>query len=172
MKIRRFKPTDADFCFKTRSNAFILKFINEIGAKAVAACVNAYMPADYINMAKDVEFFIVKNHHKAVGFFTIKRLNKNSAELPLIYLDLDALKIGMGSTCIRFMEKWIASNWKEVKTFIVDTIIPEYNAGFYKRVGFKSVKQVYCHFPGMKIEALRLCKNLTVKKIQDTDLGK
>ena len=160
MKIRLFKPDDATFCFRIRTAAFILKFYEEIGPEAVTAGVNAYTPEDYIEMAKAGPFFIIEENHRRIGFFTIKRNDETTAELPLIYLDLNYLGKGIGSKCVRFMEDWIASNWKEVTTFIVDTIIPEYNGTFYRKMGFVSQGTVTCDLPDMKITALRLSKKM------------
>jgi GNAT superfamily N-acetyltransferase len=160
MKIRRFKSRDAAFCFKTRSNAFIRKFYSEIGPRAVAACVNAYLPDDYLRMAEVSEFFVVEEEDRPVGFFTLKRIGEHRAELPLIYLDLDFLGSGIGTRCLQFMEGWIAAHWKEVDTFIVDTVVPEYNGGFYEKAGFERAGQVVCAYPDMNLDALRLQKKL------------
>lgn len=136
------------------------KFYDVIGADAVAAGVNAYRPEDYIRMAEEVAFFIVEKKSHRIGFFTIKQIDKTTAELHLIYLDLNLLGKGIGAQCIRFMEDWIMSNWSEVNTFIVDTIIPEYNGKFYEKMGFIPVGEVVCAFPDLTVKALRLQKQL------------
>ena len=69
MKIRVFMPSDADFCFRVRSSAFIQKFYNEIGSEAVTAGVNAFMPSDYILMAEEVismlgKHLLLKEEHR------------------------------------------------------------------------------------------------------------
>jgi GNAT superfamily N-acetyltransferase len=153
-------PRDAVFCFKTRSNAFIQKFYGELSPEAVAAGVNAYMPKDYIRMAKKMEFFIVEENSIPVGFFTIKRVDAITAEIPLIYIDLNHLGKGIGTACIHFIKKWLSSNWIDVGTLIVDTVIPEYNGGFYQRLGFIPIEETFCDFPDQKVKALRLCKEL------------
>jgi len=160
MRIRRFRPDDAVFCFKTRTASFVSKFYDEIGPEAVTAAVNAYMPEDYIRMAEKVAFFIVEEKGRRVGFFTVKQIDASTAELPLIYLDLRHLGKGIGTKCIRFMEDWIQSHWKEVDTFFVDTVIPEYNGAFYQKMGFIPQGSVACEFPDLTIDALRLSKRL------------
>lgn len=160
IKVRRFKRDDAEFCFKVRANAFIRKFYDELGPEAVAAGVNAYMPEDYICIAEEVAFFIIEEKNQRIGFFTIKQIDKTTAELHLIYLDMNFLGKGIGAQCVHFMEDWILSNWKEVNTFIVDTIIPEYNGKFYERMGFIPVGEVVCAFPDLTVKALRLQKQL------------
>ena len=160
MKIRPFQADDAESCFRLRSNAFIQKFYGELTPEEVAAAVNAYMPNDYIRMAQETAFFIVEEDGSPIGFFNLKRKDKTTAEVPLIYLDLDSLSGGIGSACIDYIEKWLAENWLEVNTLVVDTVIPKYNSGFYKKVGFKPSEFTYCEFLGQKLKALRLVKKL------------
>jgi GNAT superfamily N-acetyltransferase len=162
MKIRPFQPDDAESCFRLRSNAFIQKFCGELTPEEIAAAVNAYMPNDFILMAQKNPCFIVEENGNPIGFFNLKRKDNITAEIPLIYLDLDRLGAGFGTACIDYMEKWLLENWLEVKTLVVDTVIPKYNSGFYKNVGFKPSESTYCVFLGRKLKALRL-----VKKIRD-----
>ncbi len=160
MKFRSFEPEDAAFCFRLRSNAFIRKFYGELTGEEVAAAVNAYMPDDYIRMARINPFFIIEKDDTPTAFFSLKRIDEHTAELPLIYIDLDCLGAGIGSACIEYMEKWLLDNWPEVDTLIVDTVIPKYNSGFYKKTGFEPVESTHCEFLGHKLEALRLTKGI------------
>ena len=164
MNIRKFKPDDAETCFRLRSNAFIQKFHNELSLQEIASAVNAYMPIDYIRMAEEMPFFIVEENNRIFGFFNLKRKDERTAELPLIYMDLDTLGKGIGSACMDYIEGWLASNWKEINKLIVDTVIPKYNSKFYEKAGFKPLGDVYCEFPGNKIKALRLAKKLNIQK--------
>jgi GNAT superfamily N-acetyltransferase len=160
VQVRPFREDDAIFCFRLRSSAFIQKFYGELTPQEVSAAVNCYMPEDYIRMAKETTFFIVEQDGIPIGFFNLKRKNKTTAELPLIYLDLDCLGVGLGSGCIEYMRKWLLENWPEVNTLTVDTVIPKYNGGFYEKVGFKPSETVYCDFLGQKLKALRLVRKL------------
>ena len=132
MRFRPFQPDDAVFCFRLRSSAFIRKFYVELTAVEVAAAVNAYMPDDYIQMARECAIFIVEKDGVPVAFFNLKRKDRRTAELPLIYIDLDCLGAGIGTACVEYMEQWLKENWLEVDTLTVDTVIPKYNSGFYK----------------------------------------
>ncbi|UCD31719.1 MAG: GNAT family N-acetyltransferase [Desulfobacterales bacterium] len=161
MNIRQFKPDDAESCFRLRSNAFIQKFHHELSPQDIAFAVNAYMPDDYIRMAKEMPFFIVEHSDKIIGFFNLKQKDTTTAELQQIYIALDTLGKGIGSACIEYMEQWLSSNWKDVCTLIVETIIPQYNSEFYKKVGFEPIGDTFCEFLGHKIKALRLAKNLS-----------
>ncbi len=160
MNIRQFKPDDAETCFRLRSNAFIQKFHNELSLQEISSAVNAYMPNDYIRMAEEMPFFIVEESDNVIGFFNLKRKDSRTADLPLIYIDLDNLGKGIGSACIEYIERCLSSNWKEVTTLIVDTVIPKYNSKFYEKVSFKPIGNTYCEFLGYRIKALRLAKKL------------
>ncbi len=159
VNFRFFTPRDAEFCFKVRSRAFIEKFYGELSPGAVSAGVNALMD-DYIRMAEKTPFFIVEVEGRRVGFFTIRREGGSASEIPLIYLDDQYLGRGLGKACIQFIEKWLASNWPEVRRLFVDTVIPRYNAEFYRKMGFTPGERVVCHFPDLEVTALRLRKEL------------
>lgn len=159
---RQFRPDDAEFCFETRRSAYMHAFTGELSSKEIEAAIAAYEPADYVNMAEHTPVFIVETHNKRVGFFTLKRVDKYTVEIPLIYITLDSIGKGIGSACIAFVEKWISENWTDIRSLIVDTIIPGYNSGFYKQVGFTPDKQVFCTFKGRKVKALRLEKKLNI----------
>ena len=161
MNIRKFKPADARFCFKTRANPFIQKFNGELSPEAVSAGVNAYMPEDYIQMSKEMEFFIAEENQEPVAFFTIKRLSQTAAEIPLIYVDMNHLGKGLGSICIRYIVSWIRSNWKEIRELVVETVIPDYNSDFYQRMGFIPSGETTCEFPDMSLKAQRLIKAIS-----------
>lgn len=157
---RCFRMEDADFCFKVRSRAYILEFYDELGPEAVAACVNAYMPADYVGMAQGQELFVVESDHVPVGFFTIARHDRISAEIPLIFVELELLGRGIGSWCMRYIEEWVRENWAEVTRLFLDTIIPKYNGGFYRKMGFEQIGESVCRFPGIRIPAVRFAKQV------------
>jgi GNAT superfamily N-acetyltransferase len=161
MNIRKFIPSDADFCHRTRSVAYRELFRDELGAETAEASASAYQPDDYITMAQDHECFIVEQNDLPVGFFTIRQHNPATAEIPLIYLDLNHLHKGLGSACVRFVEDWVCSHWPTVRELFVDTIIPGYNAGFYRKMGFSETGDVACCFPGVSVPALRLRKDLS-----------
>jgi GNAT superfamily N-acetyltransferase len=161
VRIRPFTPADAPFCHRTRSAAYRELFIAELGADTAEAAANAYRPDDYLRMAQDHECFIVELDESPVGFFTIKQHDPATAEIPLIYLDLDHLHQSLGSTCICFAEDWLRTHWPAVRELFVDTIIPGYNTGFYQKLGFTPSGSVCCEFPGVAIPALRLKKELS-----------
>ncbi|MFC1620401.1 GNAT family N-acetyltransferase [Candidatus Neomarinimicrobiota bacterium] len=159
---RKFTPADADFCHRTRSAAYTDLFRDELGAETAEAAAHAYQPDDYIRMAREQECFIVEQQATPVGFFTIRQHDPTTAEIPLIYLDLDHLREGLGSACIRFVEDWIRSYWPTVRELLVDTIIPNYNVGFYQKIGFTPSGNAVCGFPDVTVPALRLRKDLSV----------
>ena len=116
--------------YKIRSDAFIQKFYNELGAPATAAGVDDFRPNDYIQMAKKTPFFVAEDDNGIIGFFTIHRKNALVAKIPLIYIDLKKLGRNIGQTLIDCIERWVTANWPEVNTLGVDTVIPKYSSGF------------------------------------------
>ena len=158
MQIRNFVPDDAEFCCRLRNRAFRDLFQGELQPEEVAAAVRAYRPADYNRMAGRGALFIVEQNGRRVGFFYLRRIDPKTAELVLIYIDPHFHHRGVGSSCIRFIERWVPSNWKGVVTLIVDTVIPGYNAAFYQRVGFSPVGNTECELSGLPVKALRLAK--------------
>lgn len=118
MNFRRFVPQDAQFCFKVRSEAFIQKFSGELNPQEVTAGVNAYTPYDYSEMAQQIPLFMVEDEGVSLGFFAVKQVNALTAELLLIYIDINHLGRGIGRSCILFIEKWLSTNWPEIRSLI------------------------------------------------------
>ena len=160
MKFRKFTPDDCEFCFKIRSTAYIKLFYDELDSDAVATCINTFMPSDYIKMKDDQEIFIVEYENTPIGFLTIKRTNNTEVEIPLIYFDLNHLGKGAGTASIKFIEEWVLTNWQDVDTLWLDTIIPQYNSGFYKKAGFTENSETQCDFNGKKVKAIRFTKKI------------
>jgi len=158
VKFREFRNEDAEFCFKTRSAAFIEKFYDEICPQIVSLCVNEYMPDDYIDLSKNMKIFILEDSGEKLGFVTVKRTEKEVAEIPLIYLSLDSLGKGYGQRSIEYVEEWVKNNWQDVNRLFVDTIIPNYNSGFYKKMNFIAAGESVCVFSGEKVKARRFEK--------------
>jgi len=160
LSIRFFKARDAESCFNIRSAAFTREFYRELGARATSAGVNAFMPEDYVRMAKKSPFFVAEDSGGVIGFITIERRDKQVAEIALIYVDRKQLGKQIGQTLIKYIEQWVIANWPEVTSLIVDTVIPQYNSGFYKKVGFVPAGHAVCDFPDLQLPALRLEKKL------------
>ncbi|MBA4318674.1 MAG: hypothetical protein C0412_09755 [Flavobacterium sp.] len=160
MTFREFNNTDAVFCFRMRSSAFIEKFYDEIGAEAVSLGVNAYMPEDYIKMTSYLKIFILEDDGERAGFLTVKKTEYDAAEIPFIYFDLHKLGRGYGVASIKYIEEWVKANWNSVSTIIIDTIIPKYNGGFYEKMGYKKTGRGVCTFFNKDVPATRFEKRI------------
>ena len=160
MEIRELRGDDAEFCFATRTAAFIEKFYDEVGPQIVSLCVTAYPPAAYVALAEKAKVFIVEDGGERVGFCTVKRVDDRTAEVPLIYFRLDRLGRGYGGRAMRVIEEWIRTHWPEVDTLRVDTIIPANTAGFYRKMGFDEVGEAASVFSGQEVTATRFEKTL------------
>ena len=153
MNFREFKNKDAEFCFKTRASAFIEKFNEELNPKIISLCVNEYVPNDYIRLSHTMKIFIVEDSKEKVGFFTIKRIDKDTAEIPLIYFKTDKLGKGYGKRSMEYVEEWVKLNWEGVKRIFLDTIIPNFNGGFYRKMNYTEVRENFCIFSGQKVKS-------------------
>jgi GNAT superfamily N-acetyltransferase len=157
---REFAASDAPFCFRVRCRAFVLQFTSELSLVEIAAGICAFVPEDYVQMTERMDLFIVEEADQAVGFFSLKRIDDETAEIPLLYLDRPAQGRGIGGLCIQFIEDRITRCWASVETLFVDTIVPGVNGGFYKSVGFMDSGSVVCRYPDLSLEARRLTKRL------------
>ncbi len=160
VNFRPFSEPDAEVCFRIRSEAFIRKFYGELSAEAVAACVNAFMPRHYVAMSRRDTFLMVQSNEQIAGFFTLRRHDTKTAEIPLIYIDLSQVGKGIGRACILHAETLLREDCPEVETLFVDTVIPEYNGGFYEAMGFVQAAERMCDFQGMQVKAVRMTKKL------------
>ena len=163
MNFRRFTDADANFCFKVRTSAYVKKFYNELGAEAVDAAISSYLPSDFIRLSKSMILFIIEESDERVGFISIKRLTNILAEIPLVYFDLNKLGMGYGSKSIYFIEKWVEQNWLDVKDILIDTIIPQYNGGFYEKMGYIKSGKSKCLFENVEVPAVRYLKTIKGK---------
>jgi len=160
MHFRTFAYEDALFCYTIRKRAFTELFVDELTPVQISACVDAYALYDYLRMQKAGEFFIAEEDGVPRGFFTLKRLTRNKAEFPMIYIDPDHLGQGRGRECLRWLESWVITNWPEVTRLIVDTVIPRTNGGFYEAMGYTVKGETICRYAGLDIPATRYFKTL------------
>ncbi len=158
--IRPFAAGDAEFCFKVRSEAFVRVFYDEVGPEVVAAGINAHMPSDYEWMGRTMFCFIAEIANEPVGFCTVRTLDESTAELLFLYVELERVQTGIGSQLERYAEGWLTGNKPEVKELVVETIIPRYNRAFYEKLGFVYVGDETYSYPGAKVRAVRLSKQL------------
>ena len=160
MNLRDFKDHDAEFCFRTRSAAFVEKFYDEVGPEIVSLCVNEYMPRDYVAVAAKENMFIAEDGGERVGFCRLRRVDEETAEIVLIYMRLDRLGRGYGTEAMRLLEAWIGENWPEVRGVVIETIIPENTRGFYLKMGYEEVGEAVSVFSGREVPAVRFRKGL------------
>lgn len=160
INIRRFKPQDAEACFKIRSEAFILEFSNDLDPEAVAAAVNAYMLSDFVSMSQDMVFFVAEIDNDPVGFCVVRMIDAATAELFLIYVQRKHLKRGIGSRMLSFVESRLRENSPGLSSLVADTVIPDYNRGFYEKYGFITEGEKAYSFLDKEVCAVRFRKKL------------
>jgi GNAT superfamily N-acetyltransferase len=116
------------------------------------------MPQDYIEFSKNMKIFILEDLGEKVGFLAVKRIEKEVAEIPLIYFSLNKIGEGYGRRSMEYIEDWIKENWKDVNKIILDTIIPDYNGSFYSKMKYKEIGESVCAFSDQKVRAKRFEK--------------
>lgn len=160
IKIRQFKVSDAEACFKIRAEAFIKLFYKKIGQNGVVLGINTYMPSKFIELAALAPFFVAVNKQMQVGFIASRFLNDTEIEILFLYIKLDLLKRGLGKRLVFHLEDWIRKNKSEIKRIIVDTAVPQYNQKFYEKIGYTKLGKSECHYSGGSISSIRLIKSL------------
>jgi ribosomal protein S18 acetylase RimI-like enzyme len=160
MKIRNFRPSDAEACLRIRAEAFSHAFTDELDKDGIAAGLRAYEPADLIRISEQGKSFVADDDGPA-GFCTIRKKDAKTAELLFVYVKFDRLKQGLGAALVNHGEKWILANWPDIAWFDVETVVPRYNRGFYERLGFVQQENTQVSFPGKIVDALNLRKQIT-----------
>jgi len=158
--IRPFKDSAADAVFRIRERAFVTIFCNELSPEQVPAGVTAYLPGDYQRLAGELQIFVVADTVDVVAFFALQRHDLETAELVYIYIDPKNHHHGIGSYLMRYAEEWVRANWPEVRQYFLDTIIPRYNGGFYRKMGFSEAGPSQCIYPDLAVPARRFSKVL------------
>jgi len=160
IQIRKFIPSDAEACFRIRTEAFIKLFYDEIGPDAVTAGINAYMPDKYVHLAETIPIFVALDGNTPIGFIASRLVERAIIEILFLYINLDYLRRGIGARLVRYLESWANKRHPEVGRIIVDTAVPQYNQKFYEKIGYSTVGKSTCQYPDDTIKAVRLMKKL------------
>jgi GNAT superfamily N-acetyltransferase len=175
VKLRPFCPTDADICFRLRADAYVNEFYGELGAEAVMAAIAAFLPQDYVNMARNGAIRVAEcaqpetatapdkaavHAAEVAGFCVVRRLAEETGEVFLIYVRRDFQRRGIGRLLLRWAEEWLHRELPGLKEIVIDTVIPNYNQRFYERMGYAVRSREPHAFPGRTVEAVRLVKQI------------
>jgi len=159
-EIRKFKPSDAEDCFRIRAEAFIKLFYEEIGADGVVSGINAYMPNKYIPLADAGVIFVTVDGQTQIGFIASRFVENTAIEILFLYIRLDSLGRGVGTGLACYLEDWVRKNHPEIDQIVVDTAVPKYNQKFYEKIGYSKVGESECQYPDGPVRAVRLIKRL------------
>jgi GNAT superfamily N-acetyltransferase len=160
IEIRSFESSDAESCFRIRSEAFIKLFYDEIGPDSVVAGINAYLPEKYIQMAETMPIFMAVDGEAQIGFIAARFVEHATIEILFLYIRLDYLRKGIGSQLIGYLENWVRKHHPQIERIIVDTAVPKYNQMFYEKCGYSKIGESECQYPEGSVKAIRLMKNL------------
>jgi GNAT superfamily N-acetyltransferase len=119
--IRPFVIQDAEVCFNLRHEAFTQVFSQELSLQAVDVGANAYNPIDFGRFIGGMDTFVAVDEGQPVGFCTLRVLNATTAEILYLYVGLDRIKRGIGSSLVRYVESWVARQYPEISRLVLDT---------------------------------------------------
>ena len=161
LKIKPFETSDAQVCRSLRSKAFEELFSKEIGQDAARSGIETYAPEDIVLLAENNPFFVAEAQSEIVGFIGSKIHDESTIEILFLYVDLNFLRKGIGSGLLHHFEEYVIKNLPNIKTIIVDTVIPRYNQKFYEKMGYVKAGNSFCSYPSGKVRAVRLEKLLS-----------
>ncbi|MDD2316566.1 MAG: GNAT family N-acetyltransferase [Desulfobacterales bacterium] len=158
--IREFQPSDADACFQIRVDAFLSKFYGHLGPNSITAAVNAYMPLDYIRMAKTMPVFVAADGREPIGFAVLKWSGIKEAEIFSLYVRLDRVGNGVGSGLVGTAENWLRESRPEIERMTASTAVPLLNQEFYEKIGFHRCGESRKDSPDGPVHVVHFAKNL------------
>ena len=158
--LRPFTATDAEDCFRIRTEAFVREFYPHQDPAVIAAGINAYMPSDYVRMGETMIAYVAADEGNIIGFFVVKLLDAATAELMLLYVKGGYKGEGIGSLLLNYMENLLRDRYPEIHRVELDTIVPGYNGKFYEKMGFFQAGESELQYPDRIVKAVRMAKNL------------
>ncbi len=164
LTLRALDPRDADDCFWIRTEAMIRVLADELERDAIAAAVNAHLPADYATMAETRPSFAAVVGDQLIGFCILLPLDPRTVEVYLVYVHLSYLGRGIGTRLLHRAEEWVQENRPDTTWLVVDTVSPTYNRGFYESNGYKPIGDHIYQYGDLTVPALRLSKPISPSK--------
>jgi ribosomal protein S18 acetylase RimI-like enzyme len=158
--IRDFEPHDAEACFRIRTDAFVKLFYAEMGPQGVAAGINAYLPNDYVRLAKTSPTFVAVEEEVVVGFAALRFVDDSTAGIRFLYVRLDRTGRGIGRALVGSLEDFVRKEHPRIERMVLNTAVPRYNQAFYERLGFVSGGESVVQYPDGPVTAIRLVKAL------------
>jgi len=159
--IRPFRSADAAACLRLRAEAFRRVFAAEMPAAAVAGGVRAWIPASFARAAGERPTFVAEAAAEIVGFATLRFLDRGTAELLYLYVDLDHVRRGIGTRLLAHAEDWLRRHRPDVRRLELDTAVPAYNRAFYEKRGFSVVGEGRVDYPdGSSAPTVRMARAL------------
>jgi GNAT superfamily N-acetyltransferase len=159
MAIRAYRPEDAAACYRLRREAFLGVFRESLTEDAAMVGADSFSPSEFAARIGDMQTLVATSGGEIVGFCTTQMLSEDEAELLYLYIEKDHRGLGIGSRLVHQAEQLAASSCSVLRTIVVTTAVPDYNKGFWERMGYRSKGTTMCDYPTGKLTALRLEKN-------------
>ena len=163
-EIRGFEPRDGTACHELRRAAFQGDFSGYLTKDQVDAGAGSYSARDFSERIAGMETFVAAVDRAVIGFCTIRVIKAARAEILYLYIGSGHRGDGLGSRLVRHAEQQVLEAHPRLETLYLDTAVPEYNRGFWERLGYRSAGTSLCEYPGGTIPALRLEKQVLTKR--------
>lgn len=147
-------------CYRMRDEAFREIFAPSLGEAATAAGIRAYPPETFARMLSSMRSFMAEQKDSPVGFSAVKLINPMTAELSYLYVRRGLEGRGIGKQLLTFSENWLIRHHPEVRSLVLDTIVPAYNGPFYSKMGFVIDGERMLPYPDMPVKTMLMRKDL------------
>jgi ribosomal protein S18 acetylase RimI-like enzyme len=159
-EIRDYTPSDGAACHRLRRNAFLGVFSKNLAGTVAQVGADSYGVFEFAERIGAMETSVATIEGAVVGFCTIRVDSLVRAEVLYLYIDSQSRGAGIGSRLMHQAEKRVLSSHPELVSLYLDTAAPDYNQGFWERMGYRYVGPSTCDYPSGKIPAVRLEKTV------------
>lgn len=152
-KIRKAKPEDAKKISSLIRQTLEKVNINDYPKPAINLLKKESSPKQIIESLKTRKIFVLTNQGKILGCIYI---NLKAGRVGGLYIDYQYLGKGYGSKLMQFIEKFArAKKIKRITLHPTKTAFP-----FYKKLGYKVIKEDFWEGPGFKTKSKTMEKKL------------
>lgn len=158
--IHDYGVSDGVTCHRLRRDAFLEVFSEILPDKDVRAGADSYDVSEFADRIGTMETIVATMEGNIVGFCTIRIDSPECAEVLYLYIDPQHRGAGIGSSLIHHAEKRVSDSYPGLASLYLDTVVPEYNRGFWEAMGYRYIGPSTCDYPNAKIPADRLEKKI------------
>jgi ribosomal protein S18 acetylase RimI-like enzyme len=158
VEIRGYQPGDGSICHGLRRSAFLGVFSQWLSAQSARIGAESLDVGDFERQLSTLQTSVATIGGRVVGFCTTRMSSPTRAEILYLYIDSRYHGMGIGAQLVRRAEQRLIGSHRELTSFYMDTAVPDYNRGFWERMGYRYVGPSTCRYPNGEISAVRLEK--------------